>query len=521
MGIGCPLIRLGMIERPVRVVLLILLGVLAALGGPRLAMGADEDTWYVVQIGGKKAGHMRQSVRTAEGRITTSSAMSLEIRRDASVISVKLATEFIETAGGEAVSMRSEQAIGARPELVEYRFTDAGVEVTRGGGGSKTTERKPRPGAVGDTGGWLTPAAASAAVERALAEGRERFSIRTIDPSAGLEPITIEHSVLGKTTVSALGRDVPAVEWVTSVDRYPGVKTREFVDAAGRAVRSTTNLGGMELVVLRADKDLALAKAEPPELLNSTMIRPHRPIDRPRQAAVATYVVTTVGDRIADLPSVGAQTVVRVDERTVRVNVNRARSSLAEPGEAGDAALLAPSAMVSSGDAEVVRLAEQAAAGKATPAEKAEALRRRVHTLIGKKDLDVGFASAGETARTRSGDCTEHAVLLAAMLRAQKIPSRVVSGLVYVEREGGGLFGYHMWTQALLPGGAGEGVGGGPVWTDLDATLGAEAPTDATHIALVVSTLGDDQMGNDLVRLVPLLGTLKIGVERVELGGGR
>lgn len=516
MGIGCLLIRLGMIERPVRVVLLVLLGVLAVLGGPRLAMGADEESWYVVQIGGKKAGHMRQSVKTADDRITTSSAMSLEIRRDASVIAVKLATEFVETAGGEAVSMRSEQAIGARPEVVEYRFTDAGVEVTRGVGDSKTTDRKPRPGGDGDKGSWLTPAAASTAVERALAEGRETFSIRTIDPAAGLEPITTEHAVVGKTTISALGRDVPAVEWTTSVDRYPGVKTREFVDAVGRLVRSTTNLGGMELVVLLADKDLALAKAEPPELLNSTMIRPDRPIERPRRAERATYIVSTTGESLADLPSVGAQTATRVDERTVRVSVDRTRSSPAEPGEAGDAALLASSAMVTSGDAEVVRLAEQAAAGKATPAEKAEALRRRVYTLIGKKDLDVGFASAAETARTRSGDCTEHAVLLAAMLRAQKIPSRVVSGLVYVEREGGGLFGYHMWTQALLPKAADDGAGGGRVWTDLDATLGAETPTDATHIALVVSTLGDDQMSNDLVRLVPLLGTLKIGVERVE-----
>ena len=34
-----------------------------------------------------------------------------------------------------------------------------------------------------------------------------------------------------------------------------------------------------------------------------------------------------------------------------------------------------------------------------------------------------------------SGDCTEHAVLAAAMCRAVEVPSRVAIGLVYVEKE--------------------------------------------------------------------------------------
>ena len=37
-------------------------------------------------------------------------------------------------------------------------------------------------------------------------------------------------------------------------------------------------------------------------------------------------------------------------------------------------------------------------------------------------------------ARTRSGDCSEHAVLLTALLRARGIPARVSHGLVYLEQ---------------------------------------------------------------------------------------
>ena len=47
-----------------------------------------------------------------------------------------------------------------------------------------------------------------------------------------------------------------------------------------------------------------------------------------------------------------------------------------------------------------------------------EALRDLVHTHISGKHLSTAYASASETARTGSGDCTEHAVLLAAVLGA-------------------------------------------------------------------------------------------------------
>ena len=42
--------------------------------------------------------------------------------------------------------------------------------------------------------------------------------------------------------------------------------------------------------------------------------------------------------------------------------------------------------------------------------------------LFTEKDLSVGFATAADVARTAQGDCTEHAVLLAALLRASDIP---------------------------------------------------------------------------------------------------
>jgi hypothetical protein len=130
-------------------------------------------------------------------------------------------------------------------------------------------------------------------------------------------------------------------------------------------------------------------------------------------------------------------------------------------------------------------------------------MRRFVYRYITRKDLSVGFGSASEVARSREGDCSEHGCLLAAMLRADGIPSRAVSGLIYADQLGGA-FGYHMWTQGLFE------IDGQRCWIDLDATLAPSTPFDATHIALVVTSLADDQPQIPLVAIVPLLGRLAI-----------
>lgn len=74
-----------------------------------------------------------------------------------------------------------------------------------------------------------------------------------------------------------------------------------------------------------------------------------------------------------------------------------------------------------------------------------------VAAYITKKTFSRGFAIASEVASTRAGDCTEHAVLLAAALRSQHIPARVVFGIVIVVGERAAAFG-HAWVEAVQHG---------------------------------------------------------------------
>ncbi|HEX3133972.1 MAG TPA: transglutaminase domain-containing protein, partial [Planctomycetota bacterium] len=78
----------------------------------------------------------------------------------------------------------------------------------------------------------------------------------------------------------------------------------------------------------------------------------------------------------------------------------------------------------------------------------AERLRLAVRGYIVKKDLSVGDGSALDTFRSRTGDCTEHANLLAAVLRIAGIPSRVELGMVYAQDFGGWVG--HAWNSAYI-----------------------------------------------------------------------
>jgi hypothetical protein len=128
-----------------------------------------------------------------------------------------------------------------------------------------------------------------------------------------------------------------------------------------------------------------------------------------------------------------------------------------------------------------------------------------VGRYIAKKDLSVGYATAAEVLETRQGDCTEHAVLLAALLRAQGIPSRVVAGLVWCDQFSGEreVFGWHLWTQALLDG----------RWIDLDATLPPGGPGfHPGHVAMAATALADPAADASWTTLVGALGNLRIEI---------
>jgi hypothetical protein len=478
------------------------------------------ERWYILELAGSPAGHM-SSITTTTGEgdartITTDASLVLSIARAGAKINVTQESRFIETAAGKPISMRSRQVMGG--EIIqEYVFKEDSVELTTrqpAGEPKVSTLKLPE-------GPWLPPAAAEAYARQRVAAGATELTVRTMDPTLGPTIITAERKIGAKTTIEIAGRAIAVTEHTVTMSNMPGMKTTEMVDEAGDMVQSRTQLGGIPIVMTASTRAEALQEraGEMPELMTTTFITPDKPIKQPRDTVRASYLLRVKEGQPVDLATTSAQRVQNVDATTVRVIVDTIALEPAPKQDVENAAFLGSSAMIEPKDAKIISLAQQAveqAGVKGRPkAEIAEALRRFAFTYIKKKNLGVGFASATEVARSREGDCTEHGVFLASLLRARGIPSRVVSGLIYADSFAGSrnIFGYHMWAQALLD------IDGEKRWVDLDATLPAAHPTDATHIAVVTSELADGELGVSMMPVAQMMGRVDIIIESIEHAG--
>lgn len=522
------------------------------------APGAAEERWYVIRMLGQNAGWMREKetlvpsgVQGAPPNIRSDSELRLKVGRAEASIEVVVVSEVVESPAGAPIRMRSEQRLGALPLVSEYIWREGAVDITETQSGRDTKRSEPWPpkakaggdapnaqGAEADDSPILAPAAATRAFDAAAAAGKREFRARVLDPMNGLTPVAVVRTLrddLGDKT-EAFGKVVPARAWSVVQSAAPGVESVEWLDDAGRLVRGDTSLGGLSLTLLRADKETALLPTSGPELMASTLVTPNRPIERPRETRKAVYIVRVTDGELPDLPTTASQKFERIDAKSGRVTVGERVGGLADVADTTP--YLASTVMVGADDPAVQAVAK-------TDVSEAEmrrvmylgtpisptwwddtanrglpALRKNVSKHITAKNLDVGFATASEVARTRTGDCTEHAVLLAAALRAANIPSRCATGLVYVDDFAGekGVFGFHMWAQALMPAEVIPPIRPGhekSAWVDQDATLPSRA-FDAAHIALAVTAMGDEDRVNALAAIAPLIGRLTVEVESIE-----
>ncbi len=484
------------------------------------------DRWYAVMVEGHKAGWMRLAVEpTKDGRITTVTQMQMSLRRGPVALPITIRSTFEETANGRPIEASVVQSFGQMQTTQRLRFGNETMQFTTQQAGMEQTQQLPLPrvnapgakaaGALG----WLTPAGIQRYVEQRLAAGDKEISYWMVDPALGPEPTEVVVRVVGRENVEVLGKVVPAIACDTSVSKMPGITTRSYLDDHGREVRMTmAAIPGMTMTVVLADRQLATSPNDPPEIMATTFIKPDKPITSPRQLESAVYELTIENDlrsgdpvKAFEPPDTLLQRVNRLNGHAVRVAVDLSKPPPDYQDPRPDDTHLHATMALNKDDPEIQALARRALsrAAATTPAAKAEALRRFVYEYIDAKDLSVGFATASEVARTAQGDCTEHAVLLAALLRVVGIPSRTVNGVIYIDEflNQAGVFGYHMWTQAWLEGGPGRGGR----WVDLDATL-QDQPFDAAHIAFATSAMDDPTMINDMISMLPLIGRLKIKV---------
>lgn len=318
---------------------------------------------------------------------------------------------------------------------------------------------------------------------------------------------TIKIAAEKMETISLLGSvDAEALKVRITQSVMPGMATLGWLDARGDTLKSSTSLLGTEMVTYTVSREEALKEIGTADLdlAVSTLIKV-QPIPNIHKRQEITYRISVPDHDPAEfLAQDDVQTVKKIDEHTAELTIRALSVPETTVSAAGpDREFLDPSEFLQSDDENVRRHALAAAGQETEPGKIALAMEKYVHEKLTQKNFSTALASAAEVAKSLEGDCTEHAVLLAAMLRAKEIPSRVAVGVVYVELNKQPSFGGHMWTEAWLNG----------KWVPLDATLG-RGGTHAGHIKLGASSFGGES-ATPIATFTPLM--LAIGKMQIQV----
>jgi hypothetical protein len=473
-------------------------------------------------------------MRKVGDEVHSKSTLQLKIARGKALVKITLDLGFRETLDGRPLGLVNKVALGEIPMTYTGTVKDGKITLTIEQFGTKHTSVYPFDPEILFTWGQMLEQR-----KRGLTPG-SIIHAKTYDPSLRPDgPVEVSFKCLGQEDVNVLGRKqklhhVVATMILDSMPAMPGqaqptnkskplegekqkftIDSDVFVDDEARPVITTMDIGVAKVKMFLASKEEALKDADPPEIFFNTFI----PVDRtighePHEVKYLLRVPASSSQGIPDLPNTSMQTFKRLSkneaELTVRrLNWDKIRRVPAQSAGEQMKEYLQASPIVDINDSRIKRLAKRAVKGQDTPAEKADALRKFVTEYIEHKSMDVGFATASEVARTQTGDCTEHGVLLAALARAAGLPARGVSGIVEVPE--GYLdgdkhaFGYHMWTQVFI----------GGQWVDIDGAL-RQTDCDPTHIAITLMPLNEEGMIDSLLSLVPLLGRLELKIVSVK-----
>ena len=471
--------------------------------------GQDETEYYAVFMEGKKVGYVIQDRLVAEPNVITTMETDITISRLGMPVTMKTLSKNIETTEGIPLAFESVQELGgAKAKTVGIVDPNGMVNVTTS---SMGVEQK-------STLEWTEGALMAEGLrllnlKHGLKEGA-KYTAKMFE-STMMQAFDNQIEIGGKKDIDLLGRIVSLTE-VTTTMTMPlagTTVTTTYVDDELRMQRSITPVIGMQLEIVACAREFALGKNDVFEMIDKMFVKTPTPLGNADAAAAITYTLSPIDGAELVIPSTDNQQLEQAEDGKLILTVKPVGMPVGGtyPYRGEDEAIieaLKPNRYLQSDHEDIIKLARKAVGGTKDAGEAARRIEAFVADYIDNKDLSVGYASAVEVVRSRQGDCSEHAVLAAAMCRAVGIPAQMVTGIAYVD-DWSGLqgFGGHAWVQVYIGRGKGR-------WVGLDPTFkgtgrGGHGPG---HIALAV---GNGEPA-DFMNLATTLGNFKIDDVKVE-----
>jgi hypothetical protein len=482
----------------------VVLSLLLAVSAP--AWAETETEYLAVFMDGKKVGHTVHTRAVEAGQVTTSDEVSITVSRLGFPLTIRMTETNVETTTGKPLRFESIQDLGAVSMKVAGSVNANGtVDMVNSGlgTGQKSTMPWP-PGAVMAEGLRLLT------LKQGLKPGTE-YMVNLFSPSI-MQALATKVVIGEKKEVDLLGRVVRLTEVSSTLDA-PGtgqITTVSYMDDKLETLKSIVPIAGMQVVMVSCPKEFALSENDVVDMIDKMFVKCPTPVGDIASAPAVAYLLRPAAGANLVIPTTDNQRAQRLPDGRIALMIEpvAAPKGGTFPYRGSDPAVLEatkPTRFLQSDDKRIVELARKAVGNTRDAAEAARRIESFVAGYISNKSLSVGYASAIEVLESRQGDCSEFAVLTAALCRAVGIPAQVAVGVAYVEDFGGiEGFGGHAWTQAYLT----DARGQNGRWVGLDAAFkgSGRGGYDAGHIALAV---GNGEPG-DFFNMASALGQFTI-----------
>lgn len=450
---------------------------LAALAASLSAQAPAPDLasrWYrILAEDGVALGHASHEVteRPDGYEVVDQREISLQ-EQNHGLVRVSERTVIRRDRSGRTLAITEYEHVGSSWTRTEARIADGVAEVVRHTVSERRQLRVPLPADVrfdngeGLLAGWDP-----------VARPRLEFD------QFNLGAMAVEHVVIAVQPAAAdagaqAGAEDGIVALRSSYDhgQLRGV-SRLMLDRQGRIRAVVQPMFGTALKIEASDQATALQPHPPYRVLLNFMVKSPFRIPPGAMQARLRFDFGFRDGIVFRIPETGDQRVVPAEDGRAAATVDVCEGC--GPGLPADEAALAdalqPTAWMQSDDPKLQAIAAPVARLTVSPARKMEMLAVKARQRLSRVDF-TGHFSALEALRRGAGDCTEDAVVLAALGRAAGIPTRVANGMVYTRQRYHGVsnaFMPHSWTLAWVDG----------RWRSFDMSLDG---FDSTHVALTV-----------------------------------
>lgn len=441
------------------------------------------DRWFGIYVNGDRVGFYRQRIEKADGgyrfegngsvRMTVMSFTKEASMRETYLVTKKLALRSCDV----------DQTINGSTSHVSGTVVKNTLQLKNSVNGTVADKTLKFKGEI-----YPGPALNLYPLMHGITTGTS-YRIQAFDPEE-LKIKDVQISVLGDAKTSD---GQTALKLRNNL--YPFVNNDIWVDHAGNTLEESVRDGLVTTVAEQPDKlgsfisDWAVAKKD--LIFDFSLIREQPPL---KNAAALTGLAVEISGWNEALPLLQGGTQLATKSGTGKVIFKTGAlvppqplTNIRKPAEAD----LKPADKIESEAPEIKSRADALAIKAKTGQELVRALAAWTAEQLQDSLDDGGGALASLT--SKRGNCQTHARLYTALARAAGIPTRFVSGLVYLEGKG---FLYHSWAESYI----------GERWITVDPTFN-QIPADPTHIKLLEGHLPDD-----MAPIIAIIGQIRMNV---------